>query len=139
MSDTAVKQVIEGLGLYFYKLAEQSNDVFWVRSTSMCSQLYVSPGFTKIWQYPRDALYSNPTLWTNSIHPDDRLEVFRAWKRCIQPSSELAQEKYQYRMLDQFGAEHRIDETIFPVHNKGRFVRSKNCCGIGKHIRFRSA
>jgi PAS domain S-box-containing protein len=37
--------------------------------------LYVSPGFQTIWGRTADAVYANPRVWIDAIHPDDRAAV----------------------------------------------------------------
>lgn len=63
------------LGQYFYKLAECSQDVFWIRWVDYRTQLYVSPAFETIWGISRACLYKHPESWMKSIHPDDLAKV----------------------------------------------------------------
>src|SRR3990167_2409046 len=64
-----------GLAKYFYKLAEQSQDVFWIKSTDYKEQLYISPTFENIWGISCQDLYDDPGLWISAMHPEDRTRL----------------------------------------------------------------
>lgn len=129
--ENGIQKVIKGLGLYFYKLAEQSNDVFWVRNASLESQLYASPSFSSTWGYSRNALYQSPEIWPNSIHPDDRNRVLCAWKDCIDHSEDHNKIEYSYRILCSNGEEKNMLESLFPVFDNGELV---GVAGISKLV-----
>jgi signal transduction histidine kinase/ActR/RegA family two-component response regulator len=127
--ENGIKKVIKGLGLYFYKLAEQSSDVFWVRSATLETQLYISPAFTSNWGYKRSDLYHSPEIWPNSIHFDDRIRVLRQWKECITDPENHLQMEYSYRIISADGEEKSISESLFPVFDDGELV---GVAGISK-------
>lgn len=129
--ENGIQKVIKGLGLYFYKLAEQSNDVFWVRNASLESQLYASPSFSSTWGYSRQALYQSPEIWPNSIHPDDRHRVLSAWKDCIEYPETQNKLEYSYRILCSNGEEKNMLESLFPVFDDGELV---GVAGISKLV-----
>lgn len=129
--ETGITKVIKGLGLYFYKLAEQSGDVFWVRSANLESQLYTSPSFSAIWERDRDHLYHAPELWPNAIHPEDRLRVLRVWRQCITNPTQSDHFEYRYRILCPNGIEKKIQESLFPIFDSGELV---GVAGISKEI-----
>lgn len=60
------------LAKYFYKLAEQSQDVFWIKSADYKEQIYISPAFEKSWGITCQALYDDPSLWITAMYPEDR-------------------------------------------------------------------
>ncbi|HTM62976.1 MAG TPA: ATP-binding protein [Gammaproteobacteria bacterium] len=60
------------LAKYFYKLAEDSQDVFWFRSIDYTEQIYVSPGFEDIWGITCQKLYDDPGVWISAMHSEDR-------------------------------------------------------------------
>ena len=120
--ENGIQKVIEGLGLYFYKLAEQSNDVFWVRSANLESQLYASPSFSSTWGHSRSELYRSPEIWPNSIHPNDRFRVLSEWKRCITHPESNEKIEYSYRIVCSNGEEKTILDSLFPLFNKGQLV-----------------
>jgi two-component system, sensor histidine kinase len=129
--DNGIQKVIKGLGLYFYKLAEQSNDVFWVRSANLESQLYVSPSFCSTWGHSRKNLYQSPEIWPNSIHPDDRTKVLSAWKRCITHPESNEKSEYSYRITCANGEERNILDSLFPVFDEGELV---GVAGVSKLV-----
>ncbi len=53
----------------FQQLVENIDECFWLRDNNKI--LYVSPGFETIWGLPCEALYNNPNLFFEKIHPDD--------------------------------------------------------------------
>lgn len=63
------------LAKYFYKLAEQSQDVFWIRSKDYREQIYISPKFEESWGISCQALYEQPGLWTTALYPEDRARL----------------------------------------------------------------
>ena len=64
----------------FRDLANAISEVFWLSELDTKRLLYVSPAYEKIWGRPTAELYSNPSLWLESVHPDDRGRVERAAK-----------------------------------------------------------
>ncbi|MDF2866743.1 MAG: luxQ [Gammaproteobacteria bacterium] len=57
--------------IYFAKLAEKSEDVFWVKSSDYSQQLYVSPSFETIWGRSVKELYCHPERWDDYLYPED--------------------------------------------------------------------
>lgn len=57
----------------FSKLAEQSQDVFWIRSVDQKHFFYVSPAYESVWGRTVSSLSANPQNWLNTIIPDDRV------------------------------------------------------------------
>ncbi|OGQ55845.1 MAG: hypothetical protein A3I75_00600 [Deltaproteobacteria bacterium RIFCSPLOWO2_02_FULL_50_16] len=63
----------------FRLITENIHEVFWITSADGEKMHYVSPGFEKIWGHTCKKLYENPKLWFESIHPDEREEVGKAF------------------------------------------------------------
>jgi two-component system cell cycle sensor histidine kinase/response regulator CckA len=59
----------------FYELAENFQDVFWVRALDTGRVIYVSPAYERIWGRSCQSLYENPDTFLDVIHPDDRERV----------------------------------------------------------------
>lgn len=59
----------------FRQLAENINEVFWLCSADFDEIYYLSPAFEQLWGVKCEAVYANPTLWMESVHPDDREQV----------------------------------------------------------------
>ncbi|WP_022726641.1 PAS domain-containing protein [Fodinicurvata sediminis] len=62
----------------FRELAENINEVFWIRSPSGDQMHYVSPAFERIWGRSREEIYHNPYAWLEAIHEEDREQVEHA-------------------------------------------------------------
>ncbi|MBV9575134.1 MAG: PAS domain-containing protein, partial [Gammaproteobacteria bacterium] len=63
---------IENFGKYFYKLVEQSQDIFWIKDIDYATQLYISPAYEKVWGLSCESLYKNGTSWFEVVHPEDK-------------------------------------------------------------------
>ena len=57
------------------QLAENLNEVFWLGSTSWDKIFYVSPAYERNWGLNAEELYSNPRVWLEVVHPEDREQV----------------------------------------------------------------
>jgi PAS domain S-box-containing protein len=56
----------------FRQLAENINDVFWIRSADMRELHYISPAFERIWGRSAESQYATATQWSDAIVPADR-------------------------------------------------------------------
>src|SRR3990167_400917 len=92
-----------GLAKYFYKLAEQSQDVFWIKSKDYKEQIYISPTFEKSWGITCEALYADPSLWITAMYPEDRERLANdCSKRTAPPSvGEMFVKSYRIVRPDQ--------------------------------------
>ncbi len=59
----------------FRQFAENIRDAIYLLDPIRRKYLYTSPAFDEIWGRSRALLESNPTAWTEAIHPDDRERV----------------------------------------------------------------
>jgi len=71
----------------FLLLADNVDQVFWFTSLSPERVLYVNPAFERIWGVPTLELYKDPRIWTEHIHPDDRIRVADAFTSWIEGKS----------------------------------------------------
>ncbi|MBI1185039.1 PAS domain S-box protein [bacterium] len=79
----------------FKNLIENISGVYWINDLNKRSTIYISPAFERIWGISCDELYSDPSAFINSIHPDDK-------ERIIQAYSNISNEKsaeFQYRII----------------------------------------
>ncbi len=60
---------------HFQRLAENIREVFWLVAPDRSRLYYLSPAFERVWGRPVEALYTNPRLVFDTIHPDDRPAV----------------------------------------------------------------
>jgi PAS domain S-box-containing protein len=104
----------------FRQLAENTNDVFWLRSSD--SILYINSAFKRTWGIDPQLVIDKPENLINSIHPDDR-DSFQP----LIPSNELEQDSpytEQYRIIKPNGEIRWIWSRIYPVcDNQGKVVR----------------
>lgn len=59
----------------FRKFADTVQDVFWMNEVEPFRFLLVNNAFERVWGLPTEALYENPRLWEECVHPEDRLRV----------------------------------------------------------------
>jgi two-component system cell cycle sensor histidine kinase/response regulator CckA len=97
----------------FRLMAETIQDVFWIATPRIGKTVYVSPGFEYIWGRTSEALYRNPKLFLDTVHPEDRervkTEIIAARERSIPWS-------HEYRII-------RPDGTVRWIQNRGFPVR----------------
>lgn len=70
----------------FRQIAENINQLFFVRSADSEQFLYISPAYEKIWGRTCESLYQDPGSWLAAIHPDDRASVLHSIKNQSQRS-----------------------------------------------------
>ncbi|MBD1918767.1 MULTISPECIES: PAS domain S-box protein [Cyanophyceae] len=97
----------------FRQIAEATQEVFWMITADTRQTLYVSPGFERIWGLSCEALYQSPSLWLNSIHPDDRPAV----EVSLPATTTVAVDKV-YRIYRADGELRWISDRSFPVLNE---------------------
>jgi len=120
------------LGEYFYKLAECSQDVFWIRSPDFKTQLYISPAYEKIWGYSCSRLYQDPQSWFETIHIEDREWVLQDINRIRNQPTQGDSYSREYRIINSFGEIRWIQESGFPLFNADNQVISY--AGVAKDI-----
>lgn len=62
---------IQYINQVFESLDEFTNHVFWIRSSDMIKQFYISPNFTQIWQLDVNIIIEIPSLWNHYLHRED--------------------------------------------------------------------
>ncbi len=109
-----------GQATYFFRLfAEKMNAVFWVMDVSCHRQIYVSPGFDKIWKRPRKILYESPDTFMNFVHPDDRhIPSNPARFEMLSKQGMETQYENHYRIILPDGSIRWIKDTSFPIQDK---------------------
>ncbi|HVB34534.1 MAG TPA: PAS domain S-box protein [Patescibacteria group bacterium] len=104
----------------FRQLAENIQEVFFVRMPNLGKLIYMSPAYEEIWGRPRAEIYEQPDAWRDSIYPEDR-------ERVIQETRKTGQgEKmdFEYRIQRPDGSLRWIRTHTYPVYDKeGRFSR----------------
>lgn len=57
----------------FKQLVENISEVFWIRTDD--EMLYINEAFEKVWGIPCNEIYKNPSVFIETIHPDDKKQV----------------------------------------------------------------
>ncbi len=123
---------IFNLGKYFYKLAERSQDVFWIRDMDYQTQLYISPAYESVWGCTCDSLYDNGTSWLLYVHQDDRIKVERDIDQIKNHPTEGKSYSLEYRIIRPDNELRRIQEVNFPLYDAAHKVIG--FAGIAKDV-----
>lgn len=91
-------------------IAENIDEVFWLQDADTEQVLYVSEAFEKLWQLPCDALYRDPAVWMEKIHPDDKEKVQFQLEQAKDSPTQI-----EYRVVLDNGDVRWINDRIFPV------------------------
>ncbi len=91
----------------FRLLAENIDDVFWLRSSDLKRFLYVSPAFEKIWGGNCDAPYKDPSLFFEKLFSDDRKKIEE-----LLVNHSRSKWDVEYRI-------HATDGTLRWIHDRG--------------------
>lgn len=105
------------LGKYFYKLAEKSQDVFWIRDDEYKTLLYVSPAFEEVWGLTCQSLYEKSESWFISVHPEDKAQLAQKINQIKHNPQELGSYFLEYRIVRPDNSVRRIHEISFPLYN----------------------
>lgn len=105
------------LGKYFQKLAEVSQDVYWVRDKDYKTHLYINPAFESIWDRPRKALLENNEYWLSTVHEADRYHIDQLMRRISCTPEGADHYSYEYRIVRPNDAIRRIQEVSFPLYD----------------------
>lgn len=98
----------------FRQLADNINDVFWIRDPQKRQFLYVNPAFETIWGRSRTDLYDNFEIWIDAIHPSDQEHIKTA---CLTITT-IEEFDEEYRLLQPDGTLRWIRDRGFPIKNK---------------------
>jgi PAS domain S-box-containing protein len=117
----------------FRQLAENIDEVFYMRDRKTWHVIYANPTFEKIWMRNRQDLYTDHNLIFNSIHPDDRERIRQAHKNLQENGDEYSE---KYRIVRPDGSIRWIKARMYPVmDDKGEVTRY---AGVAEDITERS-
>jgi len=112
----------------FRQLADNINDVFWIRELHGSKTAYVSPAYESLWGRSCQSLYERPMSYLEAVHPEDRERALRACHR-LERGEAIAGE---YRIIRPGGTVRWIWDRGFPIRDKSeRIVR---LAGIAEDI-----
>jgi PAS domain S-box-containing protein len=99
------------------RLADAIPEVFWVVALDPERVLYVSPSFERMWGFTVEALYREPRLWTQTIHPEDRARVTERFSRWI-AGEDINYHDVEFRII-------RPGGDIRWIHDRGVLFRDE--------------
>ncbi|MBZ8180758.1 bifunctional diguanylate cyclase/phosphodiesterase [Oscillatoria salina] len=103
----------------FRQMAENINEVFWMKDRDRYTNLYTSPAYETIWGRSCASLYRDPTSYLDAIHPEDREQVVKALKK-----KSIGDYNEEYRIIKPDGSVRWIWDRAFPIANsKGEVYR----------------
>ena len=112
----------------FRQVAENISEVFWLANPEATLIHYVSPAYEKIWGRSCDSLYTEPSSWMDSIHPDDRERIAEG----VRLQLVRGQHDHTYRIVRPDGSLRWIRDRAFPVRDEsGKLIR---VAGIAEDI-----
>lgn len=110
---------LEQASIFFRFFAERVPAAFWARDISCNEQLYLSPGYEKIWARSRESLYCNPTSWFDTLHPEDREKASNAERfRALNELGPDTQYEFRYRIYTPEREIRWVKDTSFPIYNE---------------------
>jgi len=115
--------------LRFRRMADATPDVIWITELMPERVVYASPSFERVWGRSVEALYREPRIWIESIHPDDRAHIHHAFGLWVDGGSGLPWSA-EFRVL-------RPDGTVRWIHERGMRVsdgQSSRVSGISTDI-----
>ncbi|TCO83754.1 PAS domain S-box-containing protein/diguanylate cyclase (GGDEF)-like protein [Plasticicumulans lactativorans] len=115
------------------QIVEPSPDVHWVCTVDGALLLYVSPAFERVWGYAVEAAFARPSLRRESIYPDDREPLRRAFRAVAQTGGY----ELEYRIVRADGEVRWIRERAHAVRGPGDEVY--RIAGVAEDISQRRA
>ncbi|MFH0793605.1 MAG: PAS domain-containing protein, partial [bacterium] len=112
----------------FRQLTENIREVFWLGDPVKNQIIYVSPAYEELWGRSVESCYSEPSKWTEAIHPEDRdrLVVKAGSASSTQKREEI------YRIVRPDGTIRWIRDRSFPIRDEsGQVTR---IAGIAEDI-----
>lgn len=98
----------------FRLIPENINEVFWIADVGMNTNIYISPGYEKIWGRTQESLYQNPRSFLDAIHEDDRDRVINQLE--VKKQGLPFDNKYRVMLPD--GQIRWIRDRGFPIKDK---------------------
>ena len=116
-----IEEALQQSEIKFRQVAENMREVFWLRDRSTRNFIYISPAFSEIWGQSAEALYENPNLFIESIHPEDLSRVFTSQKNLLDNGRDLQEE---FRVIHPSGKIFWVWSRAYPIYNEtGEYYR----------------
>ncbi|SNY45901.1 His Kinase A (phospho-acceptor) domain-containing protein [Arsukibacterium tuosuense] len=91
-------------------IADNIDEVFWLKNAETGELLYLSSTFEKLWQLPVRDIHANPDIWLQRVHPDDRQSVHEAIAQ-----SRLQSVSVDFRIVQPDDEIKWVCDRLFPV------------------------
>ncbi len=107
----------------FRQLAENINEVFWLGSPDLREIHYLNPAFEKLWGLKCEAVYENPKLWMDSVHPDDLEYVKKDIVQKLKNTGD-SMEFREYRIIQDSGEVRWLRPRAYSIPDEnGQLIR----------------
>lgn len=102
----------------FRQLAENIDAVFWIVDFPNRQISYVSPAYERLWGLNPESLYASQQAWVNSIHPEERVSIERAFQE------KAAEGKFdeEYRIILPDGTVRWVRDRCFPLKDDSGMI-----------------
>lgn len=105
----------------FRQLAENINEVFWLRDAGTGRIIYVSPTYQKIWGRSVESLYETSRSFLDDVHPDDLPKASLA-RQALREKGEKFD--LEYRVMRPDGEVRWVRARTYPVFDENnRLIR----------------
>jgi PAS domain S-box-containing protein len=112
----------------FRQLAENIDEVIWIRKVEGWRLEFVSASYAKVWRRSIEDFDRQPDQWKEAIHPEDRDHV----ARCAEQLPTTGEYDMTYRVIWPDGSIRWIHDRAIPVRDpQGRLIR---VAGIAEDI-----
>lgn len=96
-------------------IAENIEEVFWLRSKDHSKILYINPAYEKIWGRPCSELYEDPNSFMKSVHKDDINTVTKHFNNYLNNNTSF---DLEYRIVRPDGETRWVWARAFKVENE---------------------
>lgn len=110
-SQRRVEEEMQEMALRFHQVTDNIREVFWLNNPLNSEILFISPAFEAIWGRSCRELKSEPRLWLEAIHPEDRERV----REAVRTKQINGQYDEEYRIVRPDGSIRWIRDRAFPV------------------------
>lgn len=123
------KKILNKLGSDFFKMADLSQDIFWIRSSDFQDQLYVNPAYETIFKRSSQTIYNHSAEWINAVIVEDRDRLrqrfveWQAEKPNLQP--------IEYRIRNTADEIHWLEDSVYPLYEGRKCIAY---VGVAKDI-----
>lgn len=101
----------------FRQMAENIDEVFWLRSADNRTVLYVNEAYETIWGRTCQSLYDNPSDFISSVHPLDKQRVMEEYNKELSDTSD-GRFNLEYRIQRPDGSIRWVWARSFPVKDE---------------------